>query len=209
MSRKKRSPSSRNWLNSHFSDTYVIKAKEASVRSRAWFKLDEIQKKERIIKPGTAIIDLGSSPGSWCQYIRSCIRGNGHIFANDILSMQPISNVNFLKGNLNDEEFFKAFISRIDQKKIHLVTSDMAPNLTGISTIDASRSISLFRLALKVCQHALSCGGNFLVKTFQGESFGSCLSEIRCLFEEVKVRKPSASRSSSNEIYLVAKGWKA
>jgi 23S rRNA (uridine2552-2'-O)-methyltransferase len=155
------------------------------------------------------IVDLGSSPGSWSQYAASCVRKRGHVFANDILPMKPIINVNFLKGDLNNEDFFELFMSTISQNKIHVVMSDMAPNLTGIPSVDAPRSISLVRLGLKVCRYALSHGGSFLVKIFQSECFESCLSEVKTLFTEVKIRKPNASRPSSREMYLLARGWKA
>ncbi len=201
----KRSASSGRWMQEHFSDKYVRHAHIKELRSRSWFKLDQIQQSERLFKPGMNIIDLGAAPGGWSEYAATQIGNTGRIIACDILLIDPIPGVEFLQGDLCDALVLQSLLECIGGREIQIVMSDMAPNMSGHPEIDVSRSVYLAKLALKVCRAVLKKGGSFLVKIFQGEGFDQYLREIRPLFLKVKIRKPKASRARSREVYIVAK----
>jgi len=208
MANKKRSASSSRWLQEHFSDKYVQQAQKKGLRSRALFKLAEIQQSDKLFKPGMTIVDLGAAPGGWSQYVITQIGGAGRIVACDILPMDPIVGVDFLQGDFRDELVLKALLERVGESKVQIVMSDMAPNMSGTPAVDIPRSMYLVELALKMCRDVLAPGGTFLVKVFQGDGFDGYLREIRSLFTKVKIRKPDASRVRSREVYIVATGRK-
>ncbi|OTA17899.1 23S rRNA -methyltransferase [Xenorhabdus vietnamensis] len=208
MANKKRSASSSRWLQEHFSDRYVLQAQKKGLRSRAWFKLDEIQQSDKIFKPGMTVVDLGAAPGGWSQYVVSQIGNNGRVIACDLLPMDPIVGVDFLQGDFRDEIVLKTLLERVGDNKVQVVMSDMAPNMSGTPAVDIPRSMYLIELALDMCRDVLAPGGSFIVKVFQGEGFDEYLREIRSLFAKVKIRKPEASRARSREVYIVATGRK-
>ena len=205
----KRTKSSRRWLDEHESDVYVKKARESGFRSRAVFKLDEIQRTDRIIKPGMTIVDLGAAPGGWSQLAAKLLHGKGRIVALDILPMDEIIGVEFIQGDFSDEEVLAALEQRIGDAKVQLVMSDMAPNMSGIADVDHDRSMHLVELALDFAQYTLAPGGDFLVKVFQGRHFQPFMQQLRAHFKVVKVRKPPASRQRSSELYLLARDFKS
>ncbi|CRL64194.1 MULTISPECIES: 23S rRNA (uridine(2552)-2'-O)-methyltransferase RlmE [Proteus] len=208
MANKKRSASSSRWLQEHFSDKYVQQAQKKGFRSRAWFKLEEIQQSDNIFKPGMTVVDLGAAPGGWSQYVVQKLGSKGRIIACDLLPMDPIVGVDFLQGDFRDELVLKALLDRVGENKVQVVMSDMAPNMSGTPAVDIPRSMYLVELALDMCRDVLAPGGSFIVKVFQGEGFDEYLGQIRSLFTKVKVRKPDASRSRSREVYIVATGRK-
>lgn len=205
---KKRSASSNRWMHEHFSDKYVIQAQKKGLRSRAWFKLDEIQSTDKLFKPGMTVVDLGAEPGGWSQYVVTQIGNSGRVIACDILPMDPIVGVDFLQGDFRDELVLKALTDRVGEDKVQVVMSDMAPNMSGTPSVDIPRSMYLVELALEMAKDVLAPGGSFLVKVFQGEGFDEYLTQIRSLFTKVKIRKPDASRARSREVYIVATGRK-
>ena len=205
---KKRSASSNRWMHEHFSDKYVIQAQKKGLRSRAWFKLDEIQSTDKLFKPGMTVVDLGAAPGGWSQYVVTQIGNSGRVIACDILPMDPIVGVDFLQGDFLDELVLKALTERVGEDKVQVVMSDMAPNMSGTPSVDIPRSMYLVELALEMAKDVLAPGGSFLVKVFQGEGFDEYLTQIRSLFTKVKIRKPDASRARSREVYIVATGRK-
>ncbi|WP_457913451.1 23S rRNA (uridine(2552)-2'-O)-methyltransferase RlmE [Candidatus Gillettellia adelgis] len=208
MANKKRSANSSRWLQEYFNDQYVQQAKKHRLRSRAYFKLHEIQQRDKLFKPGMSIVDLGSAPGGWSQYAITHIGNSGRILACDILPMDPIVGVDFLQGDISSDGVFQALLRRIGKNTIQVVMSDMAPNMSGTPAIDMARSMYLVSLALEMCRHVLAPGGSFLVKVFQGDGFEKYLERIRSLFTKVKMRKPNASRTRSREVYIVATGRK-
>ena len=203
-----RSKSSQRWLKEHFSDPYVKKAQAEGLRSRAAYKLEELLERDRLLKPGMVVVDLGAAPGGWSQYVVTQIGGTGRIIACDILPMDPIVGVDFLQGDFRDELVLKALLERVGESKVQVVMSDMAPNMSGTPAVDIPRSMYLVELALDMCRDVLAPGGSFLVKVFQGDGFDEYLREIRSLFTKVKIRKPDASRARSREVYIVATGRK-
>jgi 23S rRNA (uridine2552-2'-O)-methyltransferase len=203
-----RSKSSHKWLQEHFQDEFVKKAYAQGYRSRAVFKLIEIQEKDRIIKPGMNVLDLGAAPGGWSQYVRKVIGKKNQIIALDILPIEPLERVEFIQGDFTENEVLETLYGVLDGRQIHLVLSDMAPNITGNKQIDLPRSIYLAELALDVARHVLNGGGGFLVKMFQGEGFDAFLQDLQKSFAKVVIRKPKASRPRSNEVYILAKGFK-
>jgi 23S rRNA (uridine2552-2'-O)-methyltransferase len=208
MSNKKRSASSSRWIQEHFSDKYVIQAQKKGLRSRAWFKLDEIQQNDKLFKSGVTVVDLGAAPGGWSQYAVTQIGVTGRVIACDILPMDPIVGVDFLQGDFRDERVLNALLERVEDKKVQVVMCDMAPNMSGTPAVDIPKSMYLVELALDMCRDVLAPGGSFLVKVFQGDGFDEYLREIRSLFTKVKIRKPDASRARSREVYIVATGRK-
>jgi len=208
MTGKKRSASSGRWLQEHFSDKYVLQAHKKGLRSRAWFKLDEIQQGDKLFKPGMTVVDLGAAPGGWSQYVVQQIGNKGRVIACDILPMDPIVGVDFLQGDFREELVVNALLERVGDQKVQVVMSDMAPNMSGTPAVDIPRSMYLVELALEMCRDILAPGGSFVVKVFQGDGFDEYLREIRSLFTKVKIRKPDASRSRSREVYIVATGRK-
>ncbi|RUO78220.1 23S rRNA (uridine(2552)-2'-O)-methyltransferase RlmE [Pseudidiomarina taiwanensis] len=205
---KKRSASSTRWLQEHFNDHYVQKAQKKGLRSRAVFKLEEIQAKDRILKPGQTVVDLGAAPGGWSQYVVDTLQGQCEVIGCDILPMDPIAGVDFLEGDFREEAVLNALLSRIGGKNVDVVLSDMAPNMSGNDNVDQPRSMYLVELALDMCHQVLKPGGSFVVKVFHGQGFEEFLKDVRAAFTTVKSRKPDSSRARSREVYLVATGYK-
>lgn len=208
MAKKKRSASSSRWLKEHFDDHYVQKAQKQGLRSRAVFKLEEIQQRDKILRPGQVVVDLGAAPGGWSQYVADLQNGNGEVIACDILDMDPIAGVDFLQGDFREEAVLNALLERIGGANVDVLLSDMAPNFSGTDAVDQPRSMYLVELALEMCRSVLKPGGAFVVKVFQGEGSDAFLKEVRQAFTTVKVRKPDSSRARSREVYLVATGYK-
>jgi len=204
---KKRSKSSRRWLDEHVSDPYVQRANREGWRSRAVFKLEEIDLKERLIKQGMRIIDLGAAPGGWCQYAAKKLQGNGYIVGLDLLEMQPLEGVELIQGDFREPEVLEELMNALDGKRADLVMSDMAPNISGMPAVDQPRAMHLAELALDLCREALSPGGSLLVKVFQGTGSQELLAQMRKEFDKVKIVKPKASRPRSREVYLLAQGY--
>lgn len=202
-----RSKSSARWLKQHFNDPYVKRAQKEGLRSRSAYKLLEIQEKTKVIKPGMTIIDLGAAPGGWSQLVSGLVGVSGKVYALDILPMEAIKNVEFLQGDFRENSVMQQFLQRVQLKPIDLVISDMAPNFSGMRSVDQPRSIYLAELALDFAQKVLKPKGSLIVKTFQGEGFDAFLKDLRSLFTKVTIRKPSASKGSSAEVYLVAMGY--
>ena len=203
-----KSKSSNDWLREHFDDPYVKKAQKAGYRSRATFKLEEIDKKDKLIRPGMAIVDLGSAPGGWSDYASRKLGGKGTVVALDILPMTPLSGVHFIQGYFREDEVLDELNIVLNSEPIGLVLSDMAPNITGVDAIDQPSSMYLVELALHFAIENLSKQGVFLVKVFQGEGFDVYLKEIKDSFQKVVTRKPDASRARSREVYLLGRGLK-
>lgn len=201
----KRTKSSRRWLQEHERDVYVKRAREAGYRSRAVFKLEEIQRTDRIIRPGMTIVDLGAAPGGWSQLASKIMRGKGRVIALDILPMDGLPGVEVIQGDFTSEEVLSQLEATLAGEPLQLVLSDMAPNMSGISDVDHDRSMYLVELAFDFAKAHLARGGDFLVKVFQGRSFHPFLLELRKAFKTVKVRKPPASRQRSPELYLLAR----
>lgn len=209
-----KSKSSKNWLKEHFDDAFVQKSKAEGYRSRASYKLLEIQKSDRLIQPGMTVVDLGAAPGGWSQVAAGLAGNKGKVIASDILPMDPVPGVSFVQGDFTEESCLNDILALVNggdatrQRCIDLVISDMAPNLSGMAAIDQPRSMHLVELALDFARITLKPGGVFLAKVFHGEGFESLLKEVKQEFSHVLNRKPDASRSRSREIYLLAKGFK-
>src|SRR5262245_9213555 len=201
----KRTKSSQRWLQEHESDVFVKRARESGYRSRALFKLEEMQRTDRILKPGMTVVDLGAAPGGWSQYAAKVLQSRGRIVALDILPMDAITGVEFIQGDFTTDEVLQQLMSLLGSDRPQLVMSDMAPNTTGIAAVDQDRSMHLAELALDFAGKALAPGGDFLVKVFQGRDFQPFVRQLRGLFDTVKVRKPPASRQRSPELYLLAR----
>ena len=208
MAKDKRSASSKRWLEEHVNDPYVKEANKRGLRSRAFFKIEELQKKDKLMKNGDTVVDLGAAPGGWCQFAVSQIGDSGAVIACDILPMDPIAGVDFLRGDFREEAVLNALLDRIGGQKVDLVMSDMAPNLSGNDAIDQAGSMYLVELALDMCHQVLGKDGKFVVKVFQGEGFDQFVKDVRNAFKVVKIRKPDSSRARSREVYLVATGYK-
>lgn len=208
MTKKKRSSSSTRWLKEHFDDHFVQKAHKLGLRSRAAFKLEEIQQQDKLIKPGMTVVDLGSAPGSWSQFCAGVVGLQGKVIACDILPMDPLAGVSFLQGDFREDTVLEALLQRINGKNVDVVLSDMAPNMSGNDATDQARSMYLVELALDMCHKVLKQNGSFVVKVFQGTGFEQYVEAIRSVFTTVKIRKPDSSRSRSRETYIVATGFK-
>jgi 23S rRNA (uridine2552-2'-O)-methyltransferase len=203
-----RTKSSRRWLKEHFADPYVKRAQREGYRSRAVFKLLEIQEKDKLFKPDMVVIDLGAAPGGWSQIAASLLGRKGKIFALDILPMPPIPNVEFIQGDFREEEVLQNLLNHLQDLTVDLIMSDMAPNMSGMSGIDQPRVMYLAELALELCQKVLRKDGTLLIKLFQGAGFEEYLRTLRQQFTQVLIRKPPASKAKSAEVYLVAKGYR-
>jgi 23S rRNA (uridine2552-2'-O)-methyltransferase len=199
-----RSKSSKQWLKEHFDDAYVKRSQEEGYRSRAVYKLLEIQDKEGIIKAGMTVVDLGAAPGGWSQVVADLVGGQGNVIASDILPMEGLAGVEFLQGDFTEDAVFKQLLSMLPEEGADLVLSDMSPNMSGMRDIDQPRAIHLAELALDMARSILKPGAYFLVKTFQGAGFEEFQRETEQSFKSVKARKPRASRARSREIYLLA-----
>ncbi len=201
----KRSKSSARWLAEHASDEYVKRAQREGWRSRAVFKLEEIQQRERLLRPGIRCVDLGAAPGGWSQYAARTLGGGGRIVATDILPMDAIPGVEFVQGDFREPAVLDEVLKRVGDVKVDLVLSDMAPNMAGIDAVDQPRSMYLAELALEFADRVLAPGGDILVKLFQGEGFDQIIREARRRYGRVATKKPKASRTRSPEIYLLAR----
>ncbi|BAJ03268.1 MULTISPECIES: 23S rRNA (uridine(2552)-2'-O)-methyltransferase RlmE [Shewanella] len=208
MSGKKRTASSSRWLQEHFDDHYVKLAQKRGLRSRAAFKLEEIQEKDKLIRPGMTVVDLGAAPGGWSQVAVKLAGDRGKVIACDILAMDPIVGVDFLQGDFREEKVLDALLTRVGDGKVDVVLSDMAPNMSGTGGVDQPRAMYLVELALDMCHQVMAPNGCFAVKVFQGEGFEEYMKSVRAAFKTVKTRKPDSSRARSREVYLVATGYK-
>lgn len=197
---------SKAWMNEHVNDHYVQKAKAEGWRSRAVFKLMEIDDKDHLLKPGMAVVDLGAAPGSWCQYAVKRIQPGGRLFALDLLEMTPMHGVEFIQGDFREDEVLGRLEEALAGRAVDLVLSDMAPNMSGIAMSDQARVAHLAELTLEFCRDHLKPGGNLLVKVFQGSDYQELLKAVKEAFASVAVRKPAASRDRSAETYLLARG---
>lgn len=203
-----RSKSSRRWLKEHFDDPYVLRAQREGWRSRAVFKLEELDQKYSLLKPGMTVVDLGAAPGGWSQYATKTLGNRGRVIALDILPMDVIAGVDFLQGDFREETVFDEFMKLVGNQPVDLVMSDMAPNISGMEAVDLPRAMYLVELAVDFALSTLAEGGTFVAKVFQGEGFDQLVRDLRKQFSRVVVRKPQASRSRSREVYLVASGRK-
>jgi 23S rRNA (uridine2552-2'-O)-methyltransferase len=203
-----RSKSSKGWLQEHFDDQYVKQAQKLGYRSRACFKLLEIQEKDRLIRPGNLVIDLGSAPGGWSQVAAELVGHKGRVIASDILPMDSLAGVEFIKGDFTEATVFEQLLALIDNDCVDLVISDMAPNLSGVKDVDQPQAMYLVELALDMAKQVLKPGGGLVAKVFQGEGFDEYYKEVRLVFDRVVTRKPDSSRSRSREVYMVATGYK-
>lgn len=195
-------------MREHFDDPYVKKAQFEGRRSRALFKLEEMDNKDKLFKRGATVVDLGAAPGGWSELAIEKVGDKGKVFALDILPMDAIAGVQFIQGDFREESVLTHLLNEMGEHKADLVLSDMAPNISGMSAVDQPRAMYLVELALDLARQVLNKGGTLLVKIFQGEGFDQYLAEVRSAFSSVKVRKPDASRARSREVYILAKGFK-
>ena len=205
MARRK---SSRRWLDRHFNDEYVKRAQQEGYRSRAAYKLLEIQAKDRLLKPRMRVVDLGAAPGGWSQVCRKLVCEGGQVMALDLLPMEPISGVTFIQGDFREDGPLEQLRADLRGEAVDLVLSDMAPNVSGMAAVDQPRAMYLCELALDFAEEVLKPGGALVVKAFQGEGFEAFLQRLRTTFAKVVSRKPKASRARSRELYLVATNYK-
>ncbi len=205
----KRTNSSQNWLRRHFNDHYVKEAQKAGYRSRAVFKLLEIQEKDRMLRPGQVVVDLGAAPGGWSQIAAPLVGSKGAVIAMDILPMEPLSGVTMIEGDFTEQDVHDQLTTTLNGRPVDLVMSDIAPNISGMRAVDQPRAMYLAELALDFAQGVLKPGGDFLTKVFQGEGFDPYLLTLRKSFSKVVIRKPKASRPKSREVYILARGFKA
>jgi len=198
-----KSKSSRRWLAEHFDDQYVKQAQLQGYRSRAAFKLIELNDKYHLLRKGMRVVDLGSAPGSWTQVVQQILADSGQIIALDILPMDPLENVHFIQGDFTEDEPLALLEETMNGQHADLVLSDMAPNMSGMGAVDQPRAMYLAELALAFADKWLEPGGNFVVKVFHGEGFDGFVKIVRSMFEKVQVRKPAASRPRSREVYIL------
>ena len=201
----RRSKSSGRWLSEHFSDPFVQQAKNQGLRSRAAFKLEAIDRAEKLVTPGAVIVDLGAAPGGWSQYAARRLAGRGTIFALDLLPMDAIAGVTFLQGDFREQPVLDDLLRQLGGRRVDLVMSDMAPNISGVDVVDQARAADLEALALDFSRQVLGPQGALVMKVFQGAGFRELLADARRGFEVVRMRKPKASRQRSSETYLVAR----
>ncbi len=204
----KQRPSSRRWLDRHLNDEYVKLAQRQGWRSRAVFKLLEIQERDQLLRPGLSVVDLGAAPGGWSQLAQRLVGSSGRVVALDLLALEPLPEVTFLQGDFREEALLQELEVLLAGEPVDLVISDMAPNVTGVASVDQPRSIYLCELALDFARSHLKPGGNFLVKVFQGEGFDDYVRDLRSSFARMVTRKPKASRPQSREVYLVGLNFK-
>ena len=204
----KKSKSSRRWLDRHFKDEFVKQAQKEGYRSRAVYKLLEIQERDRLLKPGQVVVDLGAAPGGWSQVAHKTVGRKGAVVALDILPMEPIPEVDFIQGDFREDAVLQKLRNLLDGRAVDLVISDMAPNVSGMAAVDQPRAMYLCELALDFAREVLKPGGGLVVKVFQGEGFDQYVRDLRDAFGKVVTRKPKASRPRSREVYLVATNYK-
>ena len=203
-----RSKTSLGWLKRHVNDPYVKQAQKDGYRSRASYKLLEIQEKDKLIRPGMSVIDLGAAPGGWSQVTSRLIGGQGRLIASDILEMDSIPDVTFVHGDFTQDEVLAQILEAVGNSQVDLVISDMAPNMSGLPAVDMPRAMFLCELALDLSTRVLKPGGDFLIKIFQGEGFDEFHKSVRQQFEKVQMRKPTSSRDRSREQYLLGRGFR-
>ena len=206
-----RSKSSQRWLKEHFSDPFVKRAQADGMRSRAAYKLEEVLERDRLLKPGMVVVDLGAAPGGWSQVLRQALRDrrgldDGRVLALDILEMPPIAGVEFIHGDFREAEALSRLEVQLGGAEVDLVLSDMAPNMSGVDAVDQARAMHLAELARDFAQDHLKNGGDFLIKLFQGEGFDAYVADLRKRYTKLVIRKPAASRRRSNEVYALATG---
>jgi 23S rRNA (uridine2552-2'-O)-methyltransferase len=206
-----RSKSSQRWLKEHFSDPYVKRAQADGMRSRAAYKLEELLERDRLLKPGMVVVDLGAAPGGWSQVLRQALRDrrgldDGRVLALDILDMPPIAGVEFIHGDFREAEALSRLEALLGGAAVDLVLSDMAPNMSGVDAVDQARAMHLAELARDFAQEHLKHGGDFLIKLFQGEGFDAYVADLRKRYTKLAIRKPAASRRRSNEVFALATG---
>ncbi|MEO0444360.1 MAG: 23S rRNA (uridine(2552)-2'-O)-methyltransferase RlmE [Pseudomonadota bacterium] len=203
-----RSKTSKHWLKEHFSDQYVKQSQEDGYRSRASYKLLELQQKDRLIKKGMAVIDLGAAPGGWSQVAAQLVGSQGLVIASDILPMDSIEGVEFVQGDFTERQGLNAILAVLADRPVDLVISDMAPNISGMADIDQPRSLYLVELAFELAHQVSRPGGGFVAKVFQGAGTDTLMARVRKYYRRFVIRKPSASRARSREVYWVAEGFK-
>lgn len=199
-----RTKSSQRWLREHFSDRFVKKAQAEGLRSRAAYKLEELLARDRVLKPGMVVVDLGAAPGGWSQLVRKELGERGRVIALDILDMPPLAGVEFIHGDFREPETLAQLETLLDGQPLDLVLSDMAPNISGMDAVDQPRSMYLAELARDFAQEHLRPGGTLLLKLFQGAGFDDYIRDLRTRYKQVRVRKPEASRARSSEVYALA-----
>ncbi|KPQ03089.1 23S rRNA (uridine(2552)-2'-O)-methyltransferase RlmE [Marinobacter sp. HL-58] len=203
-----RSKTSDRWLKEHFDDVWVKKSREDGYRSRASYKLIELDQKDRLFRPGQTVVDLGAAPGGWSQVAAERVGDSGVVIASDILDMSPIAGVEFVQGDFTEQSVLDELLELLGDRHADVVISDMAPNMSGMAAVDIPNAMGLVELALDMAQQVLKPGGVFVAKVFQGEGFDALLAEMRKSFGTVVSRKPDSSRARSREIYQVCKGFK-
>lgn len=201
-----RSKSSQRWLREHFADPYVKKAQAEGMRSRAAYKLEELLERDRLLKPGMVVVDLGAAPGGWSQYARQALGDKGRVVAMDILEMPPLAGVDFLHGDFRDDDVLSQLEAMLNGQQVDLVLSDMAPNKSGVDAVDQPRAMHLAELAMDFSDRHLKPNGAFLIKLFQGTGFDDYVRELRRRYDRVAIRKPDASRKRSPEVYALGQG---
>lgn len=203
-----RSKSSNRWLEEHVNDPYVKRAQIDGYRSRASYKLLELNEKDKLFRPHQVVMDLGSAPGGWSQVAMKLVGEQGRVIASDILPMDAIAQVEFIQGDFTEDKVFDQIMATINSDAVDVVISDMAPNISGVNAADQASSIYLVELALDMARQVLRKKGSFVAKVFMGEGYDEYLKAVRESFDKVVIRKPAASRARSREVYLVAKGFK-
>jgi len=203
-----RSKTSASWLNEHVNDPYVKKAQVDGYRSRASYKLIEINEKDKLIKSGDIVMDLGSAPGGWSQIVAPWVGDKGRVIASDILPMDSLAGVDFIQGDFTEESVFEEIMRVLGDNEVDTVISDMAPNMSGVNATDQYSSMYLVELALDMARQVLKPKGSFCAKVFQGVGYDEYLKDVRSSFDKVFIRKPAASRPRSREVYIVGKGFK-
>ena len=201
-----RSKSSQLWLKEHFADPFVKKAQAEGMRSRAAYKLEELIERDKLLKPGMIVVDLGAAPGGWSQVVRRDLGSKGRVIAMDILEMPGIAGVDFIHGDFREDEAVLRLEAVVGDASVDLVLSDMAPNMSGVDSVDQARAMYLSELAVDFADKHLKKGGNFLIKLFMGEGFDAYMKDLKIRYTKVVTRKPAASRRRSNEVYALATG---
>lgn len=203
-----RSKSSHRWLDEHFSDAYVRQSQKDGYRSRASYKLLELDRKDRLLRPGMTVVDLGAAPGGWSQVAAERVGDRGRVLASDLLEMDPLAGVEFFRGDFTEQAVLDRLLEALGGQRADVVISDMAPNMSGMNAVDQPAAMYLVELALDMAHQVLWPGGHFVAKVFQGEGFDALLKQVRGQFDRVAVRKPDASRARSREVYWVARGMR-
>ena len=202
-----KSNSSKKWMQRHLNDPFVQRAQREGYRSRAVYKLLEIQQKDKLIRSGMTVVELGAAPGGWSQVLAELVGDKGMVIASDILPVDPLPGVTFIQGDFTEDGVYQQLLTALDGRRVDAVVSDMAPNISGIKVADQAKAMYLAELTLDFAQQTLRQGGALLVKVFMGEGFDAYLKTLRACFKTVKSRKPEASRASSTEVYLLATGY--